>query len=84
MRMAASGSFTKILMTRRHPKRRYMETLDPVIPKIMESAMEEPLNLVQAKFIAKQSAADISRGLPFLEDFSTIVPSSATKGEWVS
>jgi len=78
--MVVSGSFDKIRMTRRRPKGRYIETLEPVIPKISESAIVEPLNLVQAKFNAKQWVADIrcSRSRPTF--FSTIVPSSATKG----
>ncbi len=54
--------------------KRYMETLDPVIPKIIESAMLDPLILVQAKFNAKQSAADIKHGLPRPTVFSTIFP----------
>ena len=79
--MLASNSFDKIRMTRYRPKCRYVETLDPVIPKIFESIIVDPLNLVQAKCIVKQLADNIRRGHPCPIVFSMAVPSSATKEE---
>ncbi len=62
--MAASGSAFRTSIRIRRPKRRYILTGVPVIPKMICNTMMEPLVLIHARQSPRQTTPDSILGLP--------------------